>query len=339
MVRRAGYLQNPIAEAPPLLSVEGLTTRFPGAAVVEDLSFTVGAGEIVAMVGESGSGKSITALSIMRLVPPPGRICAGRVMFRGRDLCTMPGAALRDVRGSEIAMVFQDPMTSLNPVLTVGQQIGEAMRLHRQIPARDVPARIVALLKQVGIPAPERRVKSYPHEFSGGMRQRVMIAMALANNPALLIADEPTTALDVTVQAQIVALLRTLNSELGTAVLLITHNVALVARLCQRMVVMYAGRVVEEGTTLALFASPQHPYTWSLLRAVPGADGRRGTRLVAIAGQPPDPRERVAGCKFQPRCPFRIERCAVEEPPLVEVAPQQQARCWVLMRNTAEQAA
>ena len=331
-------MQNPIAEVPPLLSVEGLTTRFPGAAVVEDLSFTVGAGEIVAMVGESGSGKSITALSIMRLVPQPGRISAGRVMFRGRDVCTMPGQALREMRGSDIAMVFQDPMTSLNPVLSVGQQIGEAMRLHRQIPARDVDARIVALLRQVGIPAPEKRVKSYPHEFSGGMRQRVMIAMALANNPALLIADEPTTALDVTVQAQIVALLRSLNREMGTAVLLITHNVALVARLCQRMVVMYAGRVVEEGTTLALFAAPQHPYTWSLLRSVPSAEGRPGTRLVAIAGQPPDPRERGTGCKFQPRCPFRIDRCAVEEPPLVEVAPQQQARCWVLMRNTAEQA-
>jgi peptide/nickel transport system ATP-binding protein len=335
-------LQNPTAEPPPLLAVDGLTTSFPGPAgalnVVEDLSFTVGAGEIVAMVGESGSGKSITALSIMRLVPQPGRISAGRVMFRGQDVCTMPAPALRDMRGNDIAMVFQDPMMSLNPVLSVGQQIGEAMRLHRQIPARDVTARTVALLKQVGIPAPERRVKSYPHEFSGGMRQRVMIAMALANNPALLIADEPTTALDVTVQAQIVALLRALNRDLGTAVLLITHNVALVARLCQRMVVMYAGRVVEEGTTLALFAAPQHPYTWSLLRSVPSADGRRGTRLVAIAGQPPDPRERPAGCKFEPRCPFRIERCAVEEPPLVEVAPQQQARCWVLMRNTAAQA-
>jgi peptide/nickel transport system ATP-binding protein len=324
------------------LAVEGLTTSFPSESgalhVVENLSFSMEPGEIVAMVGESGSGKSITALSILRLVPQPGQISAGRVMFRGRDICTMPAEALRDMRGNDIAMVFQDPMTSLNPVLSVGQQIGEAMRLHRRIPARDVAARSVALLQQVGIPAPEQRLKSYPHEFSGGMRQRVMIAMALANNPALLIADEPTTALDVTVQAQIVALLRMLNSELGTAVLLITHNVALVARLCQRMVVMYAGRVVEEGTTLALFAAPQHPYTWSLLRSVPGAEGRRGTRLVAIAGQPPDPRERAAGCKFQPRCPFRIERCATEEPALVEVAPQQQARCWVLMRNTPEQA-
>ncbi len=335
-------MQNPIADSPPLLAVEGLTTSFPSESgalhVVENLSFSMEPGEIVAMVGESGSGKSITALSILRLVPQPGQISAGRVMFRGRDICTMPAEALRDMRGNDIAMVFQDPMTSLNPVLSVGQQIGEAMRLHRRIPARDVAARSVALLQQVGIPAPEQRLKSYPHEFSGGMRQRVMIAMALANNPALLIADEPTTALDVTVQAQIVALLRTLNSELGTAVLLITHNVALVARLCQRMVVMYAGRVVEQGTTLALFAAPQHPYTWSLLRSVPGAEGRRGTRLVAIAGQPPDPRERAAGCKFQPRCPFRIERCATEEPALVEVAPQQQARCWVLMRNTPEQA-
>ena len=334
-------MQTPSAE--PLLAVEGLSTSFPGETgplhVVEDLSFTIGAGEVVAMVGESGSGKSITALSILRLVPQPGRISAGRVMFRGADIRTMPAPALHGLRGNSIAMVFQDPMTSLNPVLSVGKQIGEAMRLHREIPARDVAARTVALLKQVGIPAPERRVASYPHEFSGGMRQRVMIAMALANSPTLLIADEPTTALDVTVQAQIVALLRSLNTELGTAVLLITHNVALVARLCQRMIVMYAGRVVEEGPTAALFASPQHPYTWSLLRSVPGVAGRRGTRLVAIAGQPPDPRSRAAGCKFQPRCPFRIERCATEEPPLAEVALQQHARCWVLMRNTPEQAA
>ncbi len=336
-------MQNPIADPAPLLAVEGLRTSFPSPSgplsVVEDISFTIGAGEIVAMVGESGSGKSITALSIMRLVPQPGRVSAGRVLFRGTDIGTMSGPALRDMRGSDIAMVFQDPMTSLNPVLSVGNQIGEAMHLHRRIPTSDVAARTVALLKQVGIPAAERRVNAYPHEFSGGMRQRVMIAMALANNPALLIADEPTTALDVTVQAQIVALLRSLNAELGTAVLLITHNVALVARLCQRMIVLYAGRVVEEGPTRALFASPQHPYTWSLLRSVPGTHGRRGTRLVAIAGQPPDPRERAVGCKFQPRCPFRIDRCATEEPPLTTVGPQQQARCWVLMRNTPEQAA
>ncbi len=226
-------------------------------------------------------------------------------------------------------------MTSLNPVLTIGAQVAEVMQLHRRIPAKDVTARTVALLKQVGIPGAERRIHAYPHEFSGGMRQRAMIAMALANNPALLIADEPTTALDVTVQAQIVDLLRSLNAELGTAVLLITHNVALVARLCQRMIVLYAGRIVEEGPVPALFASPQHPYTWSLLRSVPGFGARRGTRLTAIAGQPPEPRDRAAGCKFQPRCPFRIERCGTEEPPLAPVAPQQLVRCWVLMRNTS----
>ncbi len=326
-----------------LLDVKGLRTSFPGAAgpvhVVEDVSFGIGAGEIVAMVGESGSGKSITALSLLRLVPSPGQVTAGRVVFAGQDVLAMRGGALRDMRGNGIAMVFQDPMTALNPVLSVGAQIGEAMRLHRKVPARDIPARIVTLLKQVGIPGAESRVRSYPHEFSGGMRQRVMIAMALANSPALLIADEPTTALDVTVQAQIVALLRRLNTDLGTAILLITHNVALVARLCQRMIVMYAGRVVEEGTTQALFAAPQHPYTWSLLRSVPGMEARPGTRLVAIAGQPPEPQDRVAGCKFQPRCPFQITRCATEEPPLAAVGPQQQARCWVLMRNVAEHGA
>ena len=328
-------MQDPAAD--PLLSVEGLQTSFPGPVgpipVVDGVSFAVAPGEIVAMVGESGSGKSITALSILRLVPKPGRITAGKIRFRGAEVTTMRGAALRDMRGGDVAMVFQDPMTSLNPVLTIGAQVAEVMQLHRRIPAKDVAARTVALLKQVGIPGAERRIHAYPHEFSGGMRQRAMIAMALANNPALLIADEPTTALDVTVQAQIVDLLRSLNAELGTAVLLITHNVALVARLCQRMIVLYAGRIVEEGPVPALFASPQHPYTWSLLRSVPGLGARRGARLTAIAGQPPEPRDRIAGCKFQPRCPFRIERCRTEEPPLALVAPQQQARCWVLMRN------
>ena len=330
-------MQDPGAD--PLLSVEGLQTSFPGPSgpipVVDGISFVVGRGEIVAMVGESGSGKSITALSLLRLVPHPGRITAGMIRFRGAEVTAMHGAALRDLRGGDVAMVFQDPMTSLNPVLTIGAQIAEGMQLHRRIPARDVAARTVALLKQVGIPGAERRIRAYPHEFSGGMRQRAMIAMALANNPALLIADEPTTALDVTVQAQIVDLLRSLNAELGTAVLLITHNVALVARLCQRMIVLYAGRIVEEGPVPALFAAPQHPYTWSLLRSVPGFGGRRSARLTAIAGQPPEPRDRIAGCKFQPRCPCRIERCKTEEPPLALVAPQQQARCWVLMRNTS----
>jgi peptide/nickel transport system ATP-binding protein len=331
------------AEIGPLLAVQGLRTSFPGSSgplhVVEDVSFSIGPGELVAMVGESGSGKSITALSMMRLVPRPGRITGGSITFRGRDVRAMPPAALRGMRGRDIAMIFQDPMTSLNPVLSIGDQISEAMRLHRIVPAREVPARTIALLRQVGIPSPETRVRSYPHEFSGGMRQRVMIAIALANNPALLIADEPTTALDVTVQAQIVSLLRRLNTELNTAVLLITHNVALVARLCQRMIVMYAGRVVEEGPTATLFAAPQHPYTWSLLRAVPGIEGKRGTRLVAVPGQPPDPRERGKGCKFEPRCPFRIARCAEAEPPLAPVGPQQNARCWVLMRNVADPAA
>ena len=327
----------------PLLTVAGLRTSFPGLAgplhVVDGVSFAVSAGERVAMVGESGSGKSITALSLLRLVPRPGRITAGTVTFNGADLRQAGPAALRDMRGNTMAMVFQDPMTSLNPVLTIGRQITEAMSLHHKVKPADQPGRAAALLAQVGIPDPARRLRAYPHEFSGGMRQRATIAMALANDPALLIADEPTTALDVTVQAQVVALLRRRNAEMGTALLVITHNVALVAGLCERVIVLYAGRIVEEGPVRTIFRAPEHPYTWSLLRSAPNLAGgtrRGGERLVAIPGQPPPTAGRPAGCTFEPRCPFRIARCAVEEPPLEEVAPGQRARCWVLMRNTPE---
>jgi oligopeptide/dipeptide ABC transporter ATP-binding protein len=233
-------------------------------------------------------------------------------------------------------MIFQDPMTSLNPVTKIGMQIEEAMTAHKRFSRQQAKTRVVELLKRVRVPAPERRANDYPHQFSGGMRQRAMIAMGLANEPALLIADEPTTALDVTVQAQIIELMKNLNHELGTAMMLITHNMALVASLCQRVVVMYAGRVVEEGPVEQIFSHPQHPYTWSLLRSVPRVDEARKDRLVSIRGLPPDLSNPPPGCKFHPRCPFVIERCKVDEPPLEEVDVNQVARCWVLMRNVDE---
>jgi oligopeptide/dipeptide ABC transporter ATP-binding protein len=232
-------------------------------------------------------------------------------------------------------MIFQDPMTSLNPVTKIGPQIEEAMTAHQRFSPAEAKTRVIQLLKRVRVPAAERRVNDYPHQFSGGMRQRAMIAMGLANEPSLLIADEPTTALDVTVQAQIIDLMKQLNRELGTAMMLITHNMALVASLCQRVVVMYAGRVVEEGPVEQIFKSPQHPYTWSLLRSVPRVDEARKDRLVSIRGLPPDLSNAPPGCKFHPRCPFVVDRCKREEPELAEVGPNQDARCWVLMRNVA----
>jgi peptide/nickel transport system ATP-binding protein len=242
------------------------------------------------------------------------------------------------MRGQRIAMVFQDPMTSLNPVRRVGVQIGEAIALHAWQSAGAIRSRVLDLLRRVGIPATPERANSYPHEYSGGMRQRAMIAMGVANSPALLIADEPTTALDVTIQDQIITLMRELNASSGAAILLITHNVALVASLCTRVVVMYAGRIVEEAPTSAIFDTPEHPYTWSLLRSVPRIDQAGKGRLLAIGGQPPNPRELPSGCKFHPRCRFMVARCKEEEPPLAEVAPGHSARCWVLMRNVPEAA-
>jgi len=236
-----------------------------------------------------------------------------------------------------VAMIFQDPMTSMNPVTKVGTQIDEAMTAHERFSVKEAAARVVPLLKQVRIPAAEQRVKDYTHQFSGGMRQRAMIAMGLSNEPELLIADEPTTALDVTVQAQIIQLLKTLNREVGAAIILITHNMALVASMCQRVIVMYAGRIVEEGPVEQIFESPQHPYTWSLLRSVPRIDVARSERLVSIKGLPPDLMRLPPGCKFHPRCRFKVERCEREEPPLAEVAADQDARCWVLMRNVPEE--
>jgi oligopeptide/dipeptide ABC transporter ATP-binding protein len=297
------------------------------------VTLEVNKGETVGIVGESGCGKSMTALSILRLIPDPGRIVGGHIWFNDRDVAKMGAEELREFRGNDVAMIFQDPMTSLNPVLRVGFQIKEAMIAHDRFDTKQAEARVVPMLKSVRIPAPEQRVKDYPHQFSGGMRQRAMIAMGLSNEPSVLIADEPTTALDVTVQAQMIELLRDLNREMGTAIILITHNLAVVASLCTRVIVMYAGRIVEQGPTKQIFNSPQHPYTWSLLQSIPRIDETKHEKLLTIAGLPPDLSNPPPGCLFHPRCRFRIDRCLQEEPPLGEVGPGQDARCWVLMRN------
>jgi peptide/nickel transport system ATP-binding protein len=304
---------------------------------VDGVSLHVDAGETVGIVGESGSGKTMTAFSILRLVPQPGRVTSGKILFRDRDVLAMDEDEVRDFRGSDVAMIFQDPMSSLNPVMRIGDQIGEAMTAHDRFTDEQAEHRVVPLLERVRIPSSAQRARDYPHEFSGGMRQRVMIAMGLANEPAVLIADEPTTALDVTVQAQVIQLLKQLNKELGTAILLITHNLALVASIFSLIIVMYAGRVVEEGPVEQIFKHPEHPYTWSLLQSVPRVDAEIAERLVSIKGLPPDLTRMPPGCKFHPRCRFRVERCDQEEPPLGEVGPGQRARCWVLMSTIKEQ--
>jgi oligopeptide/dipeptide ABC transporter ATP-binding protein len=305
---------------------------------VDGVSFDVERGETVGIVGESGSGKTMTALSLLRLVPEPGKITNGKILFGERDVIHMSDEEIREFRGADAAMIFQDPMTSLNPVLKVGFQVEEAMAAHKRFTGKQARDRVVPMMQRVRIPAAAQRVNDYPHQFSGGMRQRVMIAMGLSNEPSLLIADEPTTALDVTVQASIIELLRDLNREMGAAVILITHNLAVVASLCQRVMVMYAGRIVEEGPTRAIFKNPQHPYTWSLLRSIPRVDETAHERLISISGLPPDLSNTPPGCKFHPRCRFRIDKCLTEEPGLDDVDPGQRARCWVLMRNVpAEQ--
>ncbi len=302
---------------------------------VDGINFEIDRGEIVGIVGESGSGKTMTALSILRLIPEPGKITSGRILYGEKDVIQMTDEEIREFRGNEVAMIFQDPMTSLNPVLRVGFQVEEAMAAHSRFTRQQSRERVVPMLQRVRIPAAKDRVRDYPHQFSGGMRQRAMIAMGVSNEPSLLIADEPTTALDVTVQASIIELLRDLSRELRAAVILITHNMALVASLCNRVIVMYAGRVVEEGPTRAIFKNPQHPYTWSLLRSMPRVDEVGKERLISIKGLPPDLGKMPPGCKFHPRCKFRVDRCFTEEPELEEVDPNQRARCWVLMKNVA----
>ncbi len=316
----------------PLLEVRDLQTRFftvDGVVrAVNGISYSVARGECLAIVGESGSGKTVGVLSILRLIAsPPGRITGGRVLFRGQDLLTLDGPALRQVRGGEISVIFQDPMTSLNPVMRVGDQITEHLRAHQRLTRRASRARAAELLAQVGIPAPERRLGDYPHQFSGGMRQRVMIAMALACRPKLIIADEPTTALDVTIQAQIVELVKRLQVEHGTAVIWISHDLGVVARLADRVAVMYAGHIVEIAPVDALYARPAHPYTAGLLASLPRIDGVR-ERLKAIGGLPPSLSDAAQGCPFRPRCGAATAQCAARNPALAEVAPDHSVACW-----------
>ena len=314
----------------PVLSVRGLTTSFDTergvVRAIEDVSFDVPRGGALGIVGESGCGKSVTSLSVLRLLPESARIEHGQVLFHGRDLVKVSDRELRGVRGAKIAMIFQEPMTSLNPVYTVGSQIVEAIRLHRDVSRRDARTRAVELLKTVGIPDPAARVDAYPHQLSGGMRQRVMIAMALSCEPEVLIADEPTTALDVTIQAQILDLLRRLSRERGMSIVLITHDLGVVAEFVDRVVVMYAGRVVESANVADLFARPLHPYTRGLLRSIPTM-GDRPRRLPTIEGVVPSLSALPPGCRFAGRCSMRIERCDTEEPELREIATGHASRC------------
>jgi oligopeptide/dipeptide ABC transporter ATP-binding protein len=317
-----------------LLEVNHLQTQFQTRAglvrAVDDVSFHLDAGELLGLVGESGCGKSITALSVMRLIAPPGKIVAGEIIFDTRDLLKLSNEEMRAIRGDDIAMIFQDPMTSLNPVYTVGEQIAEALRLHRKLSRKDAHEAAIAAMREVSIPDPARRVNDYPHQLSGGMRQRVMIAMALACDPKLLIADEPTTALDVTIQAQILELLNELRKTRELAVLLITHDLGVVAEVADRVAVMYTGKIVEESPVAELFARPKHPYTEGLLRSVPRltvAGVVRKERLETIEGTVPRPTNLPPGCHFAPRCPHRMPRCVEGEIPLYDLAGGVQVRC------------
>jgi oligopeptide/dipeptide ABC transporter ATP-binding protein len=298
---------------------------------VDDISFTVRAGEALALVGESGCGKSVTASSIMRLVPPPGRITGGEIRFRGKNLADLSEREMRTIRGDDIAMVFQEPMTSLNPVFKIGAQVAEAIRIHRDVSKKEAWRMAGEMLELVSIPDPIKRLDDYPHQLSGGMRQRVMIAMALSCDPELLIADEPTTALDVTIQAQIMELLAHLQKKLGLAILLITHDLGIVAEFCERVVVMYTGRIVEEAPVRDLFANPAHPYTRGLLESLPSMtkDAVRATRLPTIKGMVPSLSALPGGCKFNPRCPDTMDVCLGNEPALMAVGPAHAARCYL----------
>jgi oligopeptide/dipeptide ABC transporter ATP-binding protein len=296
---------------------------------VDGIDFALERGRTLGIVGESGCGKSVTALSIMGLVPqPPGRIAGGEILFEGRDLLKLSVGDLRDLRGDQLAMIFQEPMTSLNPAFPVGDQVAEALLRHRNLSKNDAQTQAIEMLRRVRIPTPERRADDYPHQLSGGMRQRVMIAMALACNPKLLIADEPTTALDVTIQAQILELMRALRAELGTAIILITHDLGVIAELADDVIVMYAGQVIERCSVERLFAEPQHPYTIGLLGSIPRLQLEQ-ERLSAIEGFVPDAAALPGGCRFHPRCPFAVEKCRQQVPPLAEVTKDHHAACWL----------
>ncbi len=317
----------------PLLEVRNLKTYFhsPSGVVraVDGSSFYIQEGETLGLVGESGCGKSVSALSVMRLIPnPPGRIEDGEVIFEGQDLLRLTEPEMREVRGSRIGMIFQEPMTSLNPVLTIGRQLTETLELHLKMTKQAAMRRAGELLEMVGIADPEQRLRDHPHQLSGGQRQRVMIAIALSCNPKLLIADEATTALDVTIQAQILELMMRLTTEFGTGLLIITHNLGVVARYADRVNVMYAGKIREAGPALDLYRNPRHPYTVGLLNSVPRLDSRSGSRLIPIEGEIPDPSNLPAGCAFMPRCRWAVDKCAAEDPPLVEAAESQMSACW-----------
>jgi len=324
---------------PPILQVENLRTYFRTdvgvARAVDGVSFHVNAGETLGIVGESGSGKSVTALSVMRLIPePPGQIQPGsRILFNGdhgiEDLASATEERMRKIRGNDIAMIFQEPMTSLNPVFKVGDQIMESLRLHQGLSKKEARSRAIDMLHLVGIPIPDQRVDEYPHQLSGGMRQRVMIAIALACDPKVLIADEPTTALDVTIQAQILELLNRLQEELGMAIVLITHDLGVIAETCDRVIVMYAGQVFEEGPVADVFRNPQNPYTEGLLRSIPRL-GSQTKRLAVIPGVVPSPLDWPSGCRFHERCPYGWEKTEREEPPLFELSPGRKNKCWLV---------
>jgi oligopeptide/dipeptide ABC transporter ATP-binding protein len=316
-----------------LLEVKNLKTHFftrdAVVKAVDGISYKIDEGEIVGIVGESGCGKSMTAMSIMRLVPsPPGKIVEGEVLFESTDLLTLSENEMQRIRGNKISMVFQEPMTSLNPVLTIGRQLTESLELHLNMTSSQATKRAAELLKKVGIPDAERRLKDYPHQYSGGMRQRLMIAIAMSCNPRLIIADEPTTALDVTIQAQILELMQDVARETGTAIILITHNLGVVARYADRVIVMYAGKIIETGSAAEIFHNPKHPYTQGLLNSVPRLDSEKRDRLQAIEGLPPDLSRQIEGCAFAPRCEFASDECARRIPALAEMAPAHMAACW-----------
>jgi len=315
-----------------LLEVRGLSTRFKVEGgeftAVDDISFSVKAGRTLGIVGESGCGKSVTSLSIMGLLPKgQGRIAAGSITFDGIDLTQLPDAGMRALRGNRMAMIFQEPMTSLNPAFTIGDQLIEGIRCHSHLGPHEARLHAIEMLRRVRIPSPEQRIDDYPHKLSGGMRQRVMIAMALSSQPALLIADEPTTALDVTIQAQVLELMRTLREETGTAIMLITHDLGVIAELADEVVVMYSGRIVERASVARLFDQPQHPYTIGLLGSIPKLHLAQ-TRLAAIEGQVPTPMSGLQGCRFAPRCPFADDQCRMLQPPLLDVGDGHEAACW-----------
>ncbi len=317
----------------PLLEVKNLRTQFQTqdgiVRAVDDVSFYVMPGETLGVVGESGCGKSMTGLSIMRLIPmPPGKIASGEIIFEGNDLLKMNDEQIRSIRGHQIAMIFQDPMTSLNPVLTINRQISESLMLHLGMSKEEARNRAIELLQMVGIPNAAERVDQYPHQFSGGMRQRVMIAMALSCNPKLLIADEPTTALDVTIQAQILDLMRNLQRDRGTGVIMITHSMGVVAGMADRVQVMYAGHIVETAKTEEIFGNPRHPYTVGLMRSIPRLDARTKEKLEPIRGLPPDLIDLPDMCPFLPRCNYAREKCEQKNPPLLEVKPGHYSACW-----------